>query len=181
MVSTIKMSDFDVINPSLNNSNVGFSPGNNYKESNPPSWTTVGRPVSPVNGFSGYNTDLSQWEYWNVTSSQWQQFDNFSWSTVTASGNAAVNNGYVCNSASRISLLLPATAAVGATIATMGMGIGGWSLVANTGQTIVFDTSISTSGGSISSTAQFNNVTISCQVANLRWQVRSAIGTLTVA
>jgi len=31
----------------------------------PPSWTTAGRPSSPVNGQMGWNTTLSRLEVWN--------------------------------------------------------------------------------------------------------------------
>ena len=34
----------------------------------PPSWTTAGRPSSPVNGQLGWNTTLTRLEVWNGTS-----------------------------------------------------------------------------------------------------------------
>lgn len=59
--------------------------GTNVKVDYPYEWATASRPSSPINGLSGYNTDLSQWEYWN--GSAWVQF--------AAGGSGTVNTGAI--------------------------------------------------------------------------------------
>ena len=98
------------------------------------------------------------------------------WNTVSGTSQAAVvNNGYFTNNAGLVTVTLPATAAVGSMIAVAGQGAGGWTLAANTGQTIQFGSVASTSGGSWSSTNQFDTIFVVCQVANTTWQVLSAV------
>lgn len=100
-----------------------------------------------------------------------------SWSTVAASTQAAaINSGYITNDgATLVTVTLPATAAVGSVVAVIGLASGGWTLAANTGQTIQFGSLATTSGGSFSSTNQFDNVYVVCAVANTTWAVISSI------
>jgi hypothetical protein len=98
------------------------------------------------------------------------------WSTVSGTTQAAaVNNGYFANNAGTVTVTLPATAAVGSQVAVAGEGAGGWTLAANTGQTIQFGNVASTSGGSWSSTNQYDTIQVVCQVANTTWQVLSSV------
>lgn len=98
------------------------------------------------------------------------------WTTVSGtSQSAAVNSGYFANNASTVTVTLPATAAVGSIVAVCGEGAGGWTLAANTGQTIQFGAVASSSAGSWSSTNQFDTIFVICQVANTTWQVISAV------
>ena len=82
--------------------------GNNVKVPYPYEWTTANRPTSPNNGLSGYNTDSSQWEYWNGSS--WVQF--------AAGGSGSVNTGsanelaYYATSGTAVSGLLSAASSV---------------------------------------------------------------------
>lgn len=75
-VSTIKFSQF--AEASLANSTnkiVGVSSlsgGTNFYVDFPLTWTTAGRPVTPQPGILGYNSTLSQYEYWNGAA--WVQF-----------------------------------------------------------------------------------------------------------
>lgn len=80
MVSTIKFSQFSNVNPTLTNFTVGYTSGNNFKSSWPITWTSSTRPSSPPNGFSGYNTTLNAWEFWNGTI--WTQFSANAGGTV---------------------------------------------------------------------------------------------------
>jgi hypothetical protein len=94
------------------------------------------------------------------------------WST-DASGTiaAAVNNGYIC-SAGATTVTLPATAAIGVIVAIEGLG-GSWVLTANTGQTIQIGSSVTSTAGTLSSTATTDNVYVTAIVANTTWRVRT--------
>lgn len=95
------------------------------------------------------------------------------WQTVTAASiTAAGGDGIVANrSATPVQVELPAIFNVGDEIAILGLGTGGWTMVANAGQTIKFG-SISTSvAGSISSDIQNANIFIRGLVANTTWTV----------
>jgi hypothetical protein len=105
------------------------------------------------------------------------------WTDVTGTTQAmAVNNGYTANNAGVVTLTLPATAAYGTVMAVVGKGAGGWSIAQNSGQTINFGSTTTTSGtgGSLSSTKQYDAVFILCTVANTTFTVYSSIGNLTV-
>lgn len=102
--------------------------------------------------------------------------------TVTTDTSMAVNNAYITNKAgTAAAMLLPATASVGALVQVVGLGATGWSVTQNSGQTIRFNSSSTTTGtgGSLSSTAQYNVVTLMCTVTNTDWTVISSEGTLT--
>ena len=94
------------------------------------------------------------------------------WSTITAGTlAAAINNAYVLNHAATPCVVtLPATAAVGSKMAFRGLaGSGGWTITANTGQTIQFGNQSSSSAGSWSSTDVADTCDIECIVANTTW------------
>ena len=100
------------------------------------------------------------------------------WSTITAATlAAAVNNGYVLNHASTPCVVtLPATAALGAKISIIGLsGSGGWTATANTGQTIQFGNTSSSSAGSFSSTNAADSCDLTCIVANTTWALSNAV------
>ena len=99
----------------------------------------------------------------------------FLWSTITGvSVSAVVNSGYITNrAATPVTVALPATFAIGDEIIVMGEGAGGWSVVANTGQTIKFGSVTSSSAGSFSSDIQYSNITVRGLVANTTWTVTS--------
>lgn len=100
------------------------------------------------------------------------------WSTVSGTTQAAsVDSGYIIGNASQTTVTLPATAAIGSTVAVCGGGAGGWILAANTGQTIRIGSSQTASAGNLTSAAQYDNVTVVCVVANTTWMVQSVIST----
>lgn len=108
---------------------------------------------------------------------------SFTWNTVSGTSQAmAVNNGYIANNAGLVTLTLPATAAVGDMIRVTGKGAGGWTIAQNSGQTIYFGTSTTTTGvgGSLASSQQRDGVEIVCVTANNDFNVLSAQGNLTV-
>ena len=104
------------------------------------------------------------------------------WSTVSASGTASVDSGYLTNSASQVAMTLPTTAAVGAVIEISGIGTGGWKIVQNASQIIHFGNMNTTAGagGYLSSTAQYDSLKLVCCVANLEWVVVSSVGNISV-
>ena len=108
---------------------------------------------------------------------------SFMWNEVTGTSSAmAVSNGYIANNAGLVTLTLPATAALGSVIEVSGKGAGGWLIAQNSGQTIHFGNSTTTTGvgGSIASTLQYDTVKILCITANTTWVVLSNVGNLTV-
>lgn len=107
---------------------------------------------------------------------------SFAWNDVAGTSQAAaVNNAYIISNAAQTTVTLPATAAEGSVIGVQGKGAAGWILTANTGQTIKFGSSTTSSAGSLTSTNQYDAVQIVCITANTTWAVISAIGNLTVS
>lgn len=105
------------------------------------------------------------------------------WNTVSGTTqSAAVNNGYITNNASLVTVTLPASAAVGDMVEVAGKGAGGWLVAQNSGQVIHMDGVDSTTGtgGSIASTVQYDAVRLLCITTNTDWLVLSGIGNLTV-
>lgn len=95
-------------------------------------------------------------------------------SITTNSYSAAVNTNYVVNTASGLTTItLPAVAAFGATISLEGIAAGGWSLVANSGQTIICGIDTSSVAGSISSIDARDGLQLVCIVANTTWKIRN--------
>lgn len=89
MVNVVKFSQFASVNlTNTTNMLVGVSSpsgGINFQQPATVTWTTAARPASPYDGLMGYNSSLSQWEYWN--GSAWVQFG--------AGGSGSVNSGSI--------------------------------------------------------------------------------------
>lgn len=100
---------------------------------------------------------------------------------TTTSVSAAVNNGYITNNAAAVTVTLPGTFAVGDTIAVVGKGAGGWVIDAPAGDTIRLGSSASSSGGTFTSTNQYDCVELVGTTANDTWTARSSIGNITIA
>lgn len=109
---------------------------------------------------------------------------SFSWNNVTtASATMAAYNGYVANDgATLVTLTLPTTAAFGSTIQVQGLGSGLWKIAQNSGQSILFNSVTSTTGatGTVSSTSQYDSITLLCVVANTTWVATLYTGNLSV-
>jgi hypothetical protein len=109
--------------------------------------------------------------------------DAFAWNNVATGTQAlAVNQGYITNNgASLVTYTLPATAAQGTEIAVAGFSAGGWMIAQNASQLIHFGNQVTTTGtgGSLSSTNQYDQVLLLCVVANTTWVVLNAVGNLT--
>lgn len=107
-----------------------------------------------------------------------------SWSVVTGTTQAmAVNSGYIANNAGQVTATLPAVSAVGDIVAITGINNAtGWKIAQNAGNQIFFGASSTTAGagGSLTSIATRDVVTLVCTSTNANWQVISSIGNITV-
>lgn len=90
------------------------------------------------------------------------------------------NQGYFSDGSVRILFNLPLIANVGDEFYVEGLGPNLFNITQNAGQSIVFDSSITTigTGGYIESTNPGDGLTIICSVANTTFKVRNSIGTL---
>ena len=106
-----------------------------------------------------------------VTPSGGGSIDN--WETITAPNIlVAGGDGIVANnSATPLQVVLPATFNVGDEVAVLGLGAGGWQLVANAGQTIVFGSTATATAGYIQNDIQHATIFVRGLVANTTWIV----------
>lgn len=112
---------------------------------------------------------------------------SFDWNTVTSAGNPnqiAVEKGYKTNdNVTRVTLLLPATAVLGATFQVIGYGTAGWQITQNANQKMYLGIQTTTVGvaGSLASTQTHDSVMCTCIVsgASTEWHV-SSVGNITV-
>jgi len=105
------------------------------------------------------------------------------WTEVTGTSQAAaVDNGYIANNSSLVTVTLPSTCAVGKTIRVVGKGAGLWKIAQNAGQQIIFgnkNTTIGTSGY-IASLYKYDSVELLCITADTVFSVTYAVGDLDV-
>lgn len=108
----------------------------------------------------------------------------FVWNVVAGTTQAAVaGNGYIANNAGTVTITLPATSVVGATISVTGINNAtGWVIAQNGGNQIFFGNASTTAGagGSLASSATRDSVTLVCMTANATWNVVSSIGNVTI-
>ncbi len=104
------------------------------------------------------------------------------WQNISASQTLAVNNGYQCTGGAGLALLLPPVSAIGDVIEITLDGSASFTVTQGAGQAIRLGQGVTSggAGGSLASTAQGDTIRIVCSVANLRWNVLSSIGNLTV-
>lgn len=108
---------------------------------------------------------------------------NFTYTDITGTSQAMVaNNGYTANNIALVTFTLPATAAYGTIVSIIGKGSGLWTIVQAAGQTIHYGSSNTTTGvgGSLSSTLQYDVVTLLCTIADTDFTVISSIGNLAI-
>jgi hypothetical protein len=186
-ISTIKFSQFPTaVVGDQSNIPVGLGAGINAQIP-PYVWTVSTRPATPFNGLLGYNTDLSQYEYWNAATSAWDQLaatgTSFAWSEVVGpSISAEINNGYAANNdTSRVIFTLPPTMNLGDTIKIRGLGTAGWSIVASGSQQIIFGDEVSSVAGSWSSTLQYDSLTVEGLITDSVWSITQGVGNFTQA
>jgi hypothetical protein len=105
------------------------------------------------------------------------------WNDVTGTAAAgAPNNGYLADNAALVTITLPTTAPQFSVIKVAGFGSGGWLIAQNSGQSIHFGKSTTTTGagGSLASTNQYDCVDLLCVVANTTFLVLDSVGNITV-
>lgn len=105
------------------------------------------------------------------------------WQTISANRTLDVNNGYICVSpGGALSLALPGTSSVGDVIEVTLDGATSFSITQGTGQQIRLSNSQTTAGGggSLTTTHQGDSIRIVCSEANLKWNVLSSMGNITV-
>lgn len=104
------------------------------------------------------------------------------WSTVGASAALVNNNAYICTAGAALSFSLPAVSPVGTVVALTLDGSTSWTITQGAGQRIRFGSLETTNGagGSLASTAQGDTVHLVCSVADVRWNVISSCGNITV-
>ena len=108
----------------------------------------------------------------------------FLWVNTTTSTQAMIaTHGYVSNNgASLVTFTLPSTGTIGDQVGVLGNGSGGWTIAQNSGQTIHFNAVSSTTGvtGGVSSTGQYDSLTLICTVTNTDWVAFQPTGNLSV-
>lgn len=98
------------------------------------------------------------------------------WVPVSGTSQAcAVNTGYISNNAALTTFTAPATAPVGSEIVVKGVGAGGWTMTANTGQTIRLGNVVTSSGGTVTSQNGTDSFKMTCIVANTTWSIDYAV------
>lgn len=104
------------------------------------------------------------------------------WNKISSNQTLVVNNGYICYSGGTLTLLLPLFSTIGQELEITLDGSTGFSITQNAGQSIRFGSSVTSAGvgGSLSSTAQGDTLRLVCTTANIRWNVVSSIGNLTI-
>lgn len=130
-LNLIKFSEFAA--GSLDNDNyivgvTALSGGTNFRTPAVNSWTTAGRPVTPITGTLGYNTDLSQYEYWNGAT--WVQFAAGGSGTVGLGGAGQI--AYYASNGTAVS----GTNTIPNTVATQGIINGTNATAGNVGEFI---------------------------------------------
>lgn len=105
----------------------------------------------------------------------------YTFTDLSGSITGAIATSYLNTSASVYNVTLPATAAKNSRIQLKVAGTGLSALVANTGQTIRFYNSVTSSAGSLTAEAQGAVIEVECTVANTTWLVISSVGQWTVA
>jgi hypothetical protein len=129
--------------------------------------TTGGSATTYLNGAGAYTTPAGG--------------TGFTWSTVSGTTqSAAINNGYIPTNSSLTTITLPSTAVVGSIVAIAGQGSGSWKVAQNSGQTIHFASQNTTTGtgGSLTTTNQYDSIELICVTANTDWVVRSSVGNI---
>lgn len=103
---------------------------------------------------------------------------NYNEIIVAGPTSMTVNNGYVANSVSTVELTLPATSIFGSIIKIIGKGSGGWQINQNAGQSIIMQSSLTSTGvgGRLNSINQYDCLELVCTTADTIWTISSGTG-----
>lgn len=105
------------------------------------------------------------------------------WNEETGtSATMSVNNGYIANNASLVTLTLPTTAVIGDIVKIIGKGAGSFIIAQNASENIGYLDLVTTTGtgGSIGANEQYNSLELTCITANTNWIVSEASGNFTL-
>jgi hypothetical protein len=104
------------------------------------------------------------------------------WTEITDSATASVDNGYIANKGTLLTLTLPTTAAVGSVVAISGKGAGGWKIAQNADEQIIFGNKSTTVGvtGYLASVNQYDAIELVCVIANTTWLVTRSVGNIEI-
>lgn len=103
----------------------------------------------------------------------------FPWTDVAASPiTAAAGNGYIADTAGTLDITLPLAPPIGSIVAVQGI-LGLWTLNAGTAQVINVGNMPTSSGGSVTSTNQWDAIEVIYVAASI-WATRSSIGGFTI-
>lgn len=107
----------------------------------------------------------------------------FAWVEVTSgSTNLVPTMGYFANGGGQLTFVLPTTANVGDTYSISAVNAAGWTLTQNANQQIQIgiDNTTLGVGGSLTSTAIGNTITLVCSQQDTKFMVISSMGNITV-
>lgn len=118
-----------------------------------------------------------------AASPTWQGIAVSSWQIISASQTLVVDDRYICVSpGGALALLLPAVSQLGDMLEITLDGATSFAITQGAGQSVRLG-NVSTTvgvGGSITTTQQGDTIRLVCQTANLKWNVLSTLGNLTV-
>ena len=98
------------------------------------------------------------------------------WSGIAGTSQAAVvNSGYTVDNVSQTTVTLPTVFAKGDVIEVLGDGAGGYIVAAGVGTIIKIGSSVTSSGGTLTSAAAGDTIILKGLVANTSWRVSSTI------
>lgn len=104
------------------------------------------------------------------------------WSAVTADATMVVDNGYIANKGTLLTMALPATSLVGKVLRIAGMNAGLWKISQAALQYIKFGEALTSVGtdGYVASTKTCDAVELVCIEADKGWAVVSSVGNIDV-
>lgn len=104
-------------------------------------------------------------------------------SEVTGTSQAIASGAaYIANNVSLVTFTLPASAAQGKRFEVIGDGSGKWAIAQNTGQTIHYGgSSTTTSSGTVLASDQWDSVTLICTTTNTDWVITRVSGAITLS
>jgi len=188
-ITTSKINNSAVTYAKIQNETANTLLGNPTGSSATPSEITLGTDLTFSGGaLTHINSGVTAGSYNSVTVNAQGHVTAgttqlMTWNTITSATAAIVNNGYITNNTTLVTLTLPTTATVGDIIPVAGKGTGGWGIAQNFGQTIHFGTKNTTTGtgGSLASTKQYDCIELLCITTNTDFIVRNSVGSITVA
>jgi hypothetical protein len=92
------------------------------------------------------------------------------------------NTGYIANTGTLLSFTLPTTSPVGSQMAIYGYGAGAWGILQNASQQVIYGVASSTVGvsGGVGTLNQYDQIILTCVVADTVWVASSPMGSLVV-